>query len=269
LRSVALVASLLLVVGCGEDEGATARHDLAASGDLAAPSGVGDLGPDLSACVPRMFLGFFGTSDTPRSLDCTCGCVIDSFDGQFVASYWGNPHTTNAVFQGQPGTGLALTLTHAPGAGVESGGLNSFSPVAPFFLAGDFDVLVDYKLLTPLPPDTHLVLGVQPKLGSDSVERARAADGSDQVAANLGGALVTQASAATAGTLELQRTGGTVAALVDGIKVAQSVGGALEPVALTLAGAIASCSVDGGASCSATLVWHNLRMKSGSLVDRR
>src|SRR5262249_12867660 len=152
-----------------------ASPDAAALSDLAAPAGA-DLAQlaDLSGCRPQTFPGFFGASDTPRTLDCACGCIIDSFDGAVVSSFWGNPHSANASFAGQPGTGVVLSLVQGPGASVESGTLNSFNPVSPFYAAGDFDLVVEYRLPAPLPPDAHVILGAQPQLGNFTVERGRA-----------------------------------------------------------------------------------------------
>jgi hypothetical protein len=264
VKRAALIA--LLVAGCG--------------GDHNAPDGGGDGGPggaDLSAvadlhgpvdasCVLQLFGGFGGASTTERLVDCTCGCIIDRFESGIIAGFWGVPTTAGASFT-PTDAGLQLSLA-PPDGGLAIGAVNSSSPVAPFYLDGNFDLQVDYRLSGPLPPDAHVVLTVadMTATGHYAVERERTAGGQDVYSASLGGiAPVTLATTAAAGTLELSRSGSTVKATADGAQVSQFTGANGARLGLVISGALNDC---GGGPCAMTVTFHNARMNGGALVDR-
>jgi hypothetical protein len=248
--------------GCDDDTSTGGGRDLSgAAMELSAPTGA-DLSTPCRA--GQMFGGF---TDPNGRLDCSCGCVIDSFTGLSLGGFWAFPSTGGSTFNPTP-SGLPLTVVVANGGAAETASLSSLSPTAPFFLDGDFDLLVDYHLPAPLPADAHLVLGVQPIGASYTVERGRSAAGQDQLVAYFGVPPVTKPTAGLDGNLELKRSGTTVQALADGYLISQFTGASNGRTSMTLAAALASCVTDGG-SCTLNVVWRNLRMQSGALVGSR
>jgi hypothetical protein len=164
--------------------------------------------------------------------------------------------------------GLAIALATPDGGGASVGAVNSLSPVEPFWLDGDFDLLVDYRLTGPLPDDAHVLLTVQDATptGHYVVARERLAGSGDVYSATLGGiAKITLATTAASGTLELQRNGAAIKALADGAAVSQFTGAGTARVQLILTGALASCA---GTGCAFTVVFSNARLTRGAITDR-
>jgi len=230
--------------------------------DLSAP---GDL-----LCVPQTFGGFFGVTPSERRFDCSCGCTVDPFTGSVVAGFW-NSAVPGATFA--PSTnGLSVSVTSSDG-GVAIGALNSLNPASPFYIDGDFDLLIDYQLVGTPPQGAHLILSTLNETlpgssGTYRVERERDGAGTHQYSAELGGiSPVKLATSATQGTLELQRTGFAFRALADGTQVTQFLGGAKARMTIVLTAALdVGCT---GPGCELQIVWRNLRLKQGALVDRR
>jgi hypothetical protein len=266
-RALAIAAACLLA-GCGDDvaNDLGAPADLSALADAAADHGV-DLAPLDATCTLQRFTGFFVGSPTEQRLDCTCGCIVDDFDSNIVNGYWGKPTAGNASYDPMPGNGLGVVVATPDGGGASIGGLNSLAPVEPFYLDGDFDLLVDWKAAA-LPNDAHVILTAQDgtALGHYAVERTRDVGGNDLYVATLGGiAPVSAATTATSGTLELKRTGATVQALADGAPISQFTGAGTARMSLILTVALASCS---GGGCEFEGVFHHARMTRGAIVDR-
>jgi hypothetical protein len=266
MRGILVLA--IALGGCGDDSAA------GASGDLSAPTNGGDLGVGDLGCGTRAFLGFVGANLDFQSFDCSCGCIIDSFDNNFLSSNWGASTTSGAVFKPSRGAGLGVALTTS--GGLETGGLASEGPNARFYVDGDFDLLVDYDLgATPPPGESHLVLGVRPSgtiNGTEiyEVQRHHAADGSDTNETVLGGvSKIGPAITATQGTLRLARSGTTLSSYADGQVVSMRIGEQVRRLMVTLAATLEGCSEgDAGGSCSYTPRWHRLRMQSGQLVNQ-
>jgi hypothetical protein len=272
-RALALVLAAL-AAGCGDDSAndlgvADGGADLSAAADAAADQSVAiDLAPLDATCGLERFAGFIPGSLTLQRVDCTCGCVIDSFESNIVSGYWGKPTVGNATYDPMLGVGLGISLATPDGGGAAIGALNSLSALEPFYLDGDFDLLVDYSLSGPLPDDSHVLLTVQDTspTGKYILERERTLAGGDDYAATLGGVgAVTLATSAASGTLELERNGATVKAIADGTAVSQFTGAGTARMSLILTGALASCP---GGGCEFTVVFHNARMTRGALTDR-
>jgi hypothetical protein len=260
------------VSGCGEEKsgGDASVGDLGALGDInIAADDLAALPPDLGPCNVMKFGGFSGISTDERKLYCPCGCTIDAFEGTFVNSFWTAPKSTGATFM-PTATGLNVTVTHAPGNGMlENGSLSSLNSAGPWYIDGDFDLLVDYRIAAPLPEDAHIVLGVQPQSGAYTLERGRSAAGVDQFESSFFGNPVDKPTSTLQGTLQLTRTGTTVQALADGTMVSQYTGATTGRVSMTLAAVQKTCVNDAGSGCNFTVTWHNLRLNRGTLVDRR
>jgi hypothetical protein len=249
-------------------------------GDLAALP-VEDLGgPDLRPpadlqCGGPVYFAGFGLLPTEQKIECRCGCVIDPFTNNVIAGFWGTPIIEMATLTP---TVNGLVVNVSPGAGGAGvGALSSAAGTIPFYLAGDFDLSVEYELPDVLPPDAHAILRVA--AGGANVyiiERERGLDGVERYKATLGGVQpVSRTSSATRGTLRLQRSGFTLRAEADGQLVSQFTGATLErlPILVTAGLSQAGCDVAGGArpdagTCAATVIWRNLQLRSGTLVDR-
>jgi hypothetical protein len=138
--------------------------DLRAPDDLAVPDlqplddllPAADLVPvDLRPCTPPVFLGFFD-GGSPDPLDCNgCGCQLDPLNDPTT---WSVKFTHGAPVAGWSETfdGGVLTLA-APAA--FSGDNDYFQSLNHFYLAGDFDLLVDYRAET-LPVTGYVQLVV-------------------------------------------------------------------------------------------------------------
>ena len=264
-----VLLAVLFLAGCSSDNGGAdggGSRDLSAgSGDL----GVGDLaGPVDATCRFGTFAGFFGAATNEQRFDCPCGCTIDTFEESAVSGLW-NGSVQSSMLHGTS-TGLEVT-PEPPDGGTAFAGLSSVNPNGRFFLDGDFDLLIDYQLVTPLPPDGHASLQVndltQNPNGVYTVERSRQMSGESDYSTQLAGILpVNMATSATASTLELTRMGTVVRAVADGKELSRYTGAIRARLAIVLGVGVGSCA---GAGCSFTVKWHNLRLQSGSLVDRQ
>lgn len=275
-------AVLLVLVGCGDDSGS--RDGAGGPGDGGdASATVGDgggadlLGVDLT-CTYGVFPGFPGLSNSERRFDCGCGCTVDPFTTTVVSGLWSGT-IQGASFHPTAG-GLEVTVDTSQ-ASPAIGGLSSTLASNQFYLDGDFDLLVDYQLETPLPPAAKVLLQVDNlKNPADSVytiERSTSVAGGNAYRAELAGIQpVEVATTAQSGTLELKRSGFTLQAIADGNVVTQYVSAVPDRMAMLVTAGLAGCSMDGGApvdgsfaGCRFTVRWRNLRLVSGSLVDRR
>lgn len=264
------VALLLVSAGCGDDSsGAPLEMSV---GDL--PARVGDLAIGDGGCTMRSFQGFPGTSTLLR-FGCSCGCTIDGLQNNIVSGIWGMPHSSGASFIPMAGVGLGVALTYSGAATVEYGSLVSEGATSPFYLDGDFDLLVDYDLgPTPPPGAARLILGVRnPTTLSGTpvyeIERLHQADGSDDYSTMLGGVPpVNRPTTATSGTLRLTRAGFVLTSSADGQTVSTLTAQSAGRLAITLTATLGGCSTsDAGASCGYTPRWKLLRMSSGTLVN--
>jgi len=255
--------------------------------DLAVPNSIEvfDLSrvrPDLSstdlACYLHTFSAFYGVAPDERVDDCTCGCIIDSFDNKVLNPLWGQPMAGTVSYVATT-AGLYAGAYAVGDGGVGVAGLSSLNTVAPFYLDGDFDLHVEYRLVGEPPADGHAILKVlspnNSTIYSYSVERQRSLGATDEYAARLNGIpAVTKTTAAMSGTLRLVRVGATIQAWADGAKLSQYISATPERLAIFLTTAATSdgCAVsvgsaDGGV-CSMTVVWSNLQLAHGRLVDR-
>lgn len=275
MRAFVLVALLFAVAGCGDDDDGSGGHaDMAVAGsDGGGPANLA-MAPADMVCVLQEFGGFVGTNTVFRSLACPCGCNIDEFENAVLNGMWGNSVTSGAQFVPLPKVGLGMALDTS--GALEQAGLVSVTTIAQFYLAGDFDVLVDYDFGdSPPPGEAHLVLGVRVINGVSSVStfevaRVHPAVGVDDYQTHLGGIDQHVPTTATHGTLRLVRSGLMLTAYGDGQQVSTRVTADNPRLALTLTATLQGCdSVDGGAaSCSFQPRWHLLRMTSGTLVNK-
>jgi hypothetical protein len=273
-RALFLPLLLVAAVGCDSSD---ANGDGGAGGDdQSVPSdGGGPPPPDLfgrpppdMTCILQQLQGFLGASTGERRVSCACGCTIDSFTNASQVNQIWNGTIMSTTFA-PSSSGLNVT-PDSPDGGTALGALTSLNPAGPFFLDGDFDLLVDYELTGTLPPSAEALLQVNnPKPPIDStytIERQTNGAGSNEYRAALAGIQpVTQGTAKTSGTLELSRAGFTVKAIADGTEVSQYTGDKGSRLAVLLTAGINGCA---GGSCRFTVKWRNLRLVSGTLVDR-
>jgi hypothetical protein len=273
-----VLATLMLLGGCTDDDDGGAGGKLDMQAPLDGGGGAVDLamGPEDMSCIFRSFGGFIGTNDTFHSFDCSCGCSIDRFDNVLLSGIWGASTLGNASFQPMANVGLGVSLT-ASDTSTAQGGLVSVSTIARFYLAGDFDVLVDYDFgPAPPPGEAHLVLGVREISGPSNVStfevaRVHLADGTDDYQTHLGGIDAHVPTTATHGTLRMTRQGLTLTGYGDGSKVSTRITSNNPRLALTMAATLQNCAdTDGGAgsSCNFTPRWHLVRMNTGVLVNQ-
>jgi hypothetical protein len=271
LRGLLPLVLLASLAGCSKDD----NSNDGGTGDMAVQLDDGGNPLDLTivsgdmVCANQVFAGFFGVTPSERRLECACGCTVDPFTGAVVAGYW-NSAVPGATFL-PSANGLGVSV--ASDGGVEIAALNSLNPASPFFIDGDFDLLVDYQISGTPPNGSHIILNTLNETlpgatGTYRVARERSATGTDQYSAELGGiAPVKLATSATQGTLRLERTGFTFRASGDGNQVTQFLAGAKARMTIVLTAALdAGCT---GPACTLSITWKNLRLAKGALVDRR
>ncbi len=267
-----LLVLALLAGGCGDDTTTGSEEDMGSGGDdLSATPGfdfsrTGDL-----ICENMVFGGFSGVPTSLAVFACPCGCVVDGMEAAEVNPMWGASNTTGSSFVGISGVGLGEDLQYSGTA--QQLGLYSVGPVARFYLDGDFDMLIDYDLVSAPPGETHLILGVRDPgvvAGTQTfeLEREQMADGSNYYATMLGGVPAAMtATTATHGTLEIKRAGFTYTSYGDGALVSTFIAQKAPRVAVTVTGTLNGCTTsDGSASCGYEPRFHNLRLASGTLV---
>lgn len=264
-----LALALVAVCGCGDDSTGAPSQDLSGVVSFDMSGSVGDL----AGCMPGSFQGFPGSTSLLR-FACPCGCSIDGLQNNLVNGIWGTPHSTGASFAPMQNVGLGVALDFTGANSYEYGTLVSEGAISPFYLDGDFDILVDYDLVTPPPGDSHLILGVRnpTTLSGASVyeiERWHHADGSDSYTTMLGGVPSTSVTtAATRGTLRLTRAGFTLTSYADGSMVSTLIAQSAGRLAITVTATLGGCTTsDAGARCSYTPRWKLLRLASGTLVN--
>jgi len=273
-----LVAALLMgAVGCDDDDSTGPPADLSFGPfDEGGGPPQRDLAARDGSCTYRLFPGFIGGMPTSEvRFDCSCGCLIDSFEGTVVSPLWGASHTGGASFMPMAGVALGITLTSSSNTLEQAGLASEGLPTSQFYLDGDFDLRVEYDLgPTPPPGAANLVLGVrkpQTLTGTPQYEirREQLGDGSNYYATMLGGVPpVMQPTSATHGTLRLTRTGFTVTASADGTLISTLIAQEAGRLVMTLAATLQGCTVsDLGTSCSYTPRWHKLELLSGTLVN--
>jgi hypothetical protein len=261
------VFALALAAGCGKDESNDGGADMAVPVDDAGnPLDLtGGASSDM-VCANQTFAGFFGMTPSERRIECTCGCTIDPFTGASVSAYWSSPVPGALYTPGATGLGVAV----GSDGGVAVAALNSLNPASPFYLDGDFDMLIDYQIIGTPANGSHIVLNALNSTlaggsGTYRVERERTTAGVNQYSAELGGiAPVKLATTATQGTLRIERQDFTFRASADGTQVTQFLGGVRARMEIVLTAAIEGC-----AGCTLQIVWKNLRLAKGTLVDRR
>ena len=261
----------LLAGGCGDDT-------TSGTGDMGAGSGEdlslanGDLSATGDMPCNRLFGGFGTGATTLAVFACPCGCTIDAMDAMSVSGLWGATNTANSNFVPILNVGLGEDL-HYHGS-LEQLGLYSAGPIEQFFLDGDFDLLIDYDLVSPPPGESHLILSVRNPgtvQGTQTfeVEREQLADGSNAYGTMLGGVPpVSLPTTATHGTLRMTRHQYTYTTYGDGTMVSTLIAQQAPRVAVTITATLNGCTVgDQGASCAYQPRFHNLRLASGTLVN--
>jgi hypothetical protein len=154
--------------------------------------------------------------------------------------------------------------------GATHGANSSFASIAG---EGDFDLLVDYDLVSAPPGQSHLVIGVRdPGVVQDlqtfEVEREFMSDGTSFYATMLGGVPSNMvATTATHGTLRLKRDQLTYTSYGDGALVSTLIAQKAPRVAVTAT--LNDCALnDGGMTTGGYQPrFHNLRLASGTLAN--
>jgi hypothetical protein len=270
MRILAVLMVCAALGGCDDDSTSGGARDMSAGGGGGDMSGGG--GGDMITCN-RTFNGFTGVQTSPAFFACPCGCTIDSMEAAIVNPMWGATHTANSSFAPIAGVGLGEDLHYA--GSVEQLGLYSVGPTAQFFLDGDFDLLVDYDLVSTPPGQSHLLIGVRDpgvvmNIQTFDIERETLSDGSNEYATMLGGVPSNMvATTATTGTLRIKREGFTYTAYGDGTMVSTLIAQKAPRVAVTVTATLNDCAqADGGMSaCSYQPRFHNLRLASGTLAN--
>ena len=261
----------LVAGGCGDDT-TDVNGDMSMGGDDASASHPDFVVAGDMPCANRLFNGFNGVQTSLSYFACPCGCTVDAMESSIVNPMWGASHTANSSFAPIAGVALGEDL-HYSGT-VEQLGLYSVGPTAQFFLDGDFDLLVDYDLVSAPPGETHLVVSVRDPgtvqgIQTFEIEREQLADGSSFYATMLGGVPdATVATTATHGTLRMTRQQFTYKTYGDGAMVSMLIAQKAPRVAVTVTATLNGCTTsDMGASCSYQPRFHNLRLASGTLVN--
>jgi hypothetical protein len=273
MRALCLVVLLAgSLVGCDDDSTGHAG-DMGAGGDDLFFGGVDFAGGDL-LCSYRSFNGFIGVPTSLVVFDCPCGCTVDGMESSVVNPMWGQSHSPSSSFAPIVGTALGEELHFDGSSGFEFDALYSVGPTAQFFLDGDFDMLVDYDLVSPPPGETHLVVSVRDPgtvMGIQifDIEREQLADGSNSYVTMLGGVPSNAiATTATHGTLRMTRQGFTYKTYGDGNLVSMLIAQKAPRVAVNVTATLNGCTTsDSGATCSYQPRFHNLRLASGTLVN--
>jgi hypothetical protein len=272
MRVLCLVVLLAGTTLSCDDDTTSHAGDLGAGGDDQSLSGADFAGGDLS-CINRSFNGFVGVQTSLAVFDCPCGCTVDGMESSVVNPMWGATKTANSNFAPIAGVALGEDLHYA--GSVEQLGLYSVGPTAQFFLDGDFDLLVDYDLVTSPPGQTHVLIGVRDpgvvqSIQTFDIEREQLSDGSDFYATMLGGVPSNMvATSATHGTLRLTRQGFTYKSYGDGVMVSTLIAQKAPRVAVTVTATLNDCATNdaGGATCGYQPRLHDLRLASGTLVN--
>lgn len=230
-----------------------------------------DLGADLhdasavdGPCTPGAFAGFDGDGGV---LDCTgCGCSVDELNGPEVSlSRWSQTRI-GAWSDTFPATGGWL-LTNAAPFSTDTVQLDGN---AHFYLDGDFDLLLDYEVLS-WPAGGAIGLGTEGVLTdggrpSPYLQMLVLNNGDGGVAAySLTETSIGQTPAPLAGTLQLTRAGKLGCARLIGGPPSCYTAGSVIPLFARLS---ASCNT----GCDGALFrvrFANLRLKFGRLVSTR
>ena len=270
MRLLLLLA--LVAGGCGDDT-TTLGGDLGAGGDDLSFAGLDLAGSGDMTCVFRSFNGFNGVQTQLAYFACPCGCSIDTMESGVVNPMWGATKTANSNFAPLAGVGLGEDLHYR--GNVEQLGLYSVGPTAQFYLDGDFDLSIDYDLVSPPPGLTHLLMSVRDpgavqSIQTFDIEREQFSDGTNYYATMLGGVPSDMvATTAMQGTLRMTRQGFTYKTYGDGALVSTLIAQKAARVAVTITATLNDCGVtDGdGTSCDYQPRFHNLRLTSGTLVN--
>ncbi len=273
MRALGILLLCAALGGC-DDDSTSGPGDLSVAGE--SDAGVPDLSVtgDLLVCN-ALFNGFNGVQTTPATFACPCGCIVDSMESSVVNPMWGASHSSKSSFAPIAGVALGEQLDWDGTSSFEYGSLYSVGPTAQFFLDGDFDMLLDYDLVSAPPGETHLVLSVRDPgsvqgLQIFEIERELRADGTSDYATMLGG--VPPASVpttATHGTLRMTRQGFTYKTYGDGQLVSTFIAQKATRVAVNVTATLNGCmfSDGGGASCGYQPRFHLLRLSTGTLVN--
>ena len=127
MRLVLLLA--LVASGCGDDTTSLDTMDLGAGGDDLAADGrdlsfVGDM------VCNGTFPGFSGVQTSLVVFACPCGCIVDSFEENFVNPNWGSSHSPSSSFAPIAGVGLGEALHFDGTSAFEYGSLYSVAPTS-------------------------------------------------------------------------------------------------------------------------------------------
>lgn len=267
-RSLLLGLLALTATGC-EDEPQNEDLAMVVDGGGDASIDLRPVGPDLKGCQFGTFLGLQEV-DTVQTFECPCGCLVDGLVGAEVSTSWSVVASANGLVTGRLGQGVSLSATSF--GVVEFAGISSLSGTYPFYLEGDFSLSLDYEL-GELSPDGRLRLITQtlggPPTGTFIVERVRGLDGVHRYAGLTGE--VAAAAVTTdkqSGTLTIERVGADLTAYADGQLLGKLSGGSVARMHIIITAGLKSCAVDAG-SCVASATVKNLRLKNGTLINKR
>lgn len=269
-----LLVLALVAGGCGDDT-TNGAGDLGAGGDDLSADGrdLSGLTGDL-ICSNTSFNGFSGIPTSLAVFACPCGCTVDGMNSSVVNPMWGASHSPSSSFAPMAGIGLGEHLHFDGSSTFEFGALYSVGPTGQFFLDGDFDILIDYDLVSPPPGEMHLLMSVRDPgtvqgIQIFDIEREQLADGSNAYVTMLGGVPSNSVpTSATHGTLRMTRKGFTYTTYGDGTMVSTLIAQKASRVALNVTATLNGCTTsDSGATCTFEPRFHDLRLASGTLVN--
>jgi hypothetical protein len=183
--------------------------------------------PDLRPCVPPVFLGFKdGGSVSP--FDCNqCGCLIDALDDTASIGAKLVHGAVSSFSETVSDAGLTISGTNAyevPGAGNgNNGDYDFYNSPGKFYLDGDFDLELDYHIVT-WPSGAHLqlyALGPPADMGlsfysPEGILQIFDNQGAERLWLYVDARVLDVDTTALTGTMRIQRTGDTLCASVVG-----------------------------------------------------
>ncbi len=236
------------------------NRDITAAPDL---KGAPDLSkPDL-LCAPPLFPGFHNGAVSP--FDCrSCGCTIDDFTS-LSTDRW----TSNVPAEWTVALSAGVATFSSSNAGSDNAQLSSDGH---FYLDGDFDMLVDYQIVTWTTGGGTNLASLGPGSSAPTIQAHVYLSGGQGYYLRVDD-MISQPPvvASDHGTFEILRTGSTICAqIVSGPMDCRS---ASETNRLTVAldtnvnsgGCSTSCTP--GNCCVQKSEFRNLRLKSGVIVS--
>jgi hypothetical protein len=242
----------------------TSQPDLTALPDLALPDlALPDLQPDM-VCVQSLFTGF-GAGGAVSPVQCPCGCILDDFTS-FSSARW-----TSTVMGEWSATMAGGVLTMAT-AGSNNVARPTLSSDGKFYLDGDFDLVVDYKIVAWAVGGGANLTTLGPGNTAPTVHaHTYLLNGGRHLYVVVDNLIWDMPTSATQGTFEIKRTGSTLCATSVGTSPKcrnnSEVGRVTVSLQNTVDNATCSSVCSGGGCCAQTTEYRNLKLVTGTIVD--